>query len=119
MPVVTPREIVSSNKIQEELPAKENVQEVVINQAIDRPRSNFSEEALQSAKLVAQEVSEKTRQQEVQAAVNVPMTVSNERKRPFRGLVRKLSRTILGEGESLGDEDIVRVANFKIPVSNQ
>lgn len=119
LPIVTPREIVSSNKIDEVLLAKENVQEVVINQAIDRPRSNFSEEALQSAQLIAKEVTENKQQPEVKATVNVPINVSDEKKRPFRGLVRKLSRTILGEGESLGDEDIVRVANFKIPVSNQ
>lgn len=118
--VVNSGEIVSSNKVEEELLSKKNVQdEVVITQAIDRPRSNFSEEALQSAQLIAQEVAEKKKQQEVKATVNVPMTVSDDRKRPFRGLVRKLSRTILGEGEPLGDEDIVRVANFKIPVSNQ
>lgn len=120
LPIVPSEEIVSSNKVEEVLLSKKNVQEeIVITQAIDRPRSNFSEEALQSAQLIAKEVTEKKKQQEVQAAVDVPMTVSDERKRPFRGLVRKLSRTILGEGESLGDEDIVRVANFKIPVSNQ
>lgn len=119
LPVVTPREIVSSNKGQEELLAKENAQDEVISQAIDRPRSNFSEEALQSAQLIAKEATEHKQQQEVKATVNVPISVSDEKKRPFRGLVRKLSRTILGEGESLGDEDIVRVANFKIPVSNQ
>lgn len=118
--VVTPREIISSNKVQEELLAKENVQEEVITQPIDRPRSNFSQEALQSAQLIAKEVTENKQVQEVkETIVNVPMKVSDEKKRPFRGLVRKLSRTILGEGESLGDEDIVRVANFKIPVSNQ
>lgn len=119
LPVVTPREIVSSNKVQEKLLAKENVQEEVISQAIDRPKSNFSEEALQSAQLVSQEVSVKAKPEQEQSAVYVPMPLKDERKRPLRGLVRKLSRTILGEGESLGDEDIVRVANFKIPVSNQ
>ncbi|MFN5422727.1 MAG: hypothetical protein ACK5AO_05630 [bacterium] len=116
--VVSIAEVVSENKAQTDFSSKEIVQEEVVSQVVERPRSNFSEEALQSVQLVAQEVSVKVKPQEEKAEVYIPMTAESERKKPFRGLARKLSRTILGEGESLGDEGIIRVANFKIPVSN-
>ena len=116
--VVSIPEVVSDNTIQKEVISTASIQEEVVSQVVERPRSNFSEEALQSAQLMAQQSSAKATPQEQKAEVFVPMKMQQERKKPFRGLVRKLSRTILGEGESYGEEEgIIRVANLKIPVS--
>lgn len=94
-------------------------QEAIVAVAVVQSRSNFTEEALQaSAQLAANDISVKGQSQQEKVEVYIPMNVEREKKKPFRGLVRKLSRTIFGEGESLGDEHIIRVANFKIPVAD-
>ena len=67
---------------------------------------------------VVKDVAVKPRSLEEKSENYIPLANERGRKKPFRGLIRALSRTILGEGESLGDENIIRVANFKIPVSN-
>lgn len=107
------------NNDQEITSHSEVVQQEIVNVQVEQPKSNFSADALQAAaQLTGKDVSVVVVPSKEKAEVYIPMTVESERKRPFRGIVRKLSRTILGEGESLGEEDVIRVANFKIPVSN-
>ncbi len=112
-------EIVSESSDQKEMLLRDDVKEEIVAAAPEQPKSNFSEDALQAVALsAAKEVSVNVKANEEKAEIYVPVTVASEKKRPFRGLARKLSRTILGEGESLGEDHIIRVANFKIPVSN-
>ena len=100
-------------------PYQEVVQQEIVSIKVEQPKSNFSEEALQAAAQdILKETAAKAESNSPKAEVYNPLLVERERKKPFRGLARKLSRTILGEGESLGDQNIIRVANFKIAVSN-
>jgi hypothetical protein len=100
-------------------PYQEVVQQEIAAIKVEQPKSNFSEEALQAAAQdILKETAAKAESNHLKTEIYSLLLVERERKKPFRGLARKLSRTILGEGESLGDEHIIRVANFKIPVSN-
>ena len=117
-PVVVDPERLANNSKEEIAPHQEVQQEIVVIK-LEQPKSNFSEEALQSiAQNVVKEAPVEAEPKNQKAEIYIPHLVESERKKPFRGLIRKLSRTILGEGEPLGDENIIRVANFKIPVSN-
>jgi hypothetical protein len=117
--VVANPESLASNNTQEIPPYQEVVQQEIVGIQAEQPKSNFSEEALQAAaEAVVKDVAVKPRSLEEKSENYIPLANERGRKKPFRGLIRALSRTILGEGESLGDENIIRVANFKIPVSN-
>jgi len=81
------------------------------------PSSNFSEEAVKAA-------SARTSEETVAIALNTEQPVlqsfeepAKGKKSPLRGLLRKITRTVLNENEGNDGRNYVHVASFSIPVS--
>lgn len=75
-------------------------------------RSNFTEEALASAR-------EKAAAGALNPEVFIQAALKEERNTPFRGLIRKLSRHVLNDRDEEEDQRLIRVAVFTIPVQKK
>lgn len=90
-----------------------SIQEIVAT----KPASNFTEEAVKAA-------SERISTETPALAMNAEQTTAQlyeeparSKKSPLRGLLRKITRTVLNENEENDGRNYVHVASFTIPVS--
>jgi len=108
-------------------PIEEEVKEFVVREQIaspintDQSRSNFSQDVIQAAQLRMSEVPSAVVPVNTAPAINTAMLIEaemdTEKQLPVRGLLRKISRTLLGERKEEGDgQKYIQLAVFSIPV---
>jgi hypothetical protein len=108
-------------------PIEEEVKEFVVREQIASPinteqsRSNFSQDVIQAAQLRMSEVPSAVVPVNTAPAINTAMLIEaemdTEKQLPVRGLLRKISRTLLGERKEEGDgQKYIQLAVFSIPV---
>jgi hypothetical protein len=106
---------------------KEESRELVAREQIvspvytDKPSSNFSQEAIQAAQSRLNEIPSTVSQIKTALPINTALLIEaemdTEKQVPVRGLLRKISRTLLGERKEAGDgQKYVQLAVFSIPV---
>jgi hypothetical protein len=88
---------------------------------VDRPRSNFTQEAMSAAEARLTDETSLSIAVNPMPAINTSMIIdaemSTEKQVPGRGLLRKISRTLLGEENEESDgKKYVQFAVFQIPV---
>jgi len=108
-------------------PIEEEVKEFVVREQIASPIntgqsiSNFSQDVIQAAQLRMSEVPSAVVPVNTAPAINTAMLIEaemdTEKQLPVRGLLRKISRTLLGERKEEGDgQKYIQLAVFSIPV---
>jgi hypothetical protein len=121
--------VVENNEQQNtvQAPIEEEVKEFVVREQIASPinteqsRSNFSQDVIQAAQLRMSEVPSAVVPVNTAPAINTAMLIEaemdTEKQLPVRGLLRKISRTLLGERKEEGDgQKYIQLAVFSIPV---
>ncbi len=93
---------------------KEAVAQEIIS---TKPVSNFTEEAVKSAAARISEESVSTAMITEQPIFQTYEEPEKSKKTPLRGLLRKITRTVLNENEENNGRNYVHVASFSIPVS--
>ncbi|MFN5375233.1 MAG: hypothetical protein ACK492_02630 [Chitinophagaceae bacterium] len=108
-------------QFENDLQAVEASPQILAPAYVDRPRSNFTQEAMSAAE--ARMISEPSLSIAAKAtpAINTSMIIdaemNSEKQVPARGLLRKISRTLLGEeNEEVDGKKYVQFAVFQIPV---
>ena len=128
--VVDRKPIVVENNAQQntvQTPIEEDIKEMVAREQIaaliniDQSRSNFSEDALQAAQARMNEAPSIAATVYTPPAINTAMLIEaemdTEKQVPGRGLLRKISRTLLGERKEEDDnQKYIQFAVFSIPV---
>jgi hypothetical protein len=115
---VVEAQVVGTEELTEEVQSVVSIEAVPLPELIDKPRSNFSQEVLITAE---------TREFPTAAVVPVAPAINtsiiidaemnSEKQVPGRGLLRKISRTLLGEENDESDgKKYVQFAVFQIPV---
>jgi type IV secretory pathway ATPase VirB11/archaellum biosynthesis ATPase len=110
-----------------EPPVEEDDKEFVVREQvaapinIDQSRSNFSLDALQAAQARMNEISSTATPVYTSSPINTALLIEaamdSEKQVPSRGLLRKISRTLLGEENEESDgKKYVQFAVFQIPV---
>jgi hypothetical protein len=110
-----------------QIPIEEGLQELVVREKIaspintDQSRSNFSQDVIQAAQVRMSEVPSVVVPVNTASAINTAMLIEaemdTEKQLPVRGLLRKISRTLLGERKEEGDgQKYIQLAVFSIPV---
>ena len=110
-----------------EPPVEEGVKEFVAREQIaapvytEQPRSNFSQEAIQAAQARINETPSTAvpvyPAHPINTALLIEAEMDSEKQVRSRGLIRKISRTLLGERKEEGDnQKYIQLAVFSIPV---
>lgn len=108
-------------------PIEEEVKDFVVREQVaspintDQSRSNFSQEVIQAAQARINETPSTASTQYTPPAINTTMLIEaemdTEKQVPGRGLLRKISRTLLGERKEEDDnQKYIQLAVFSIPV---
>lgn len=111
--------VISDPETNVSIPLNKIVEEQAVAQEIiiTKPVSNFTEEAVKAAAVrtsVQSEASVTIAEPSLLQAYEEP---SKSKKSPLRGLLRKITRTVLNENEENDGRNYVHVASFSIPVS--
>ena len=115
---VVEAQVVDTEEFTEEVQSVVSIEAVPAPTVIDKPRSNFSQEVLVAAETRGLPMAAVVA---VGPAINTSMIIdaemNNEKQVPGRGLLRKISRTLLGEENEESDgKKYVQFAVFQIPV---
>jgi hypothetical protein len=115
---VVEAQVVGTEELTEEVQSVVSIEAVSVPELIDRPRSNFSQEVLVAAETRGMPTAAVVA---VGPAINTSMIIdaemNSEKQVPGRGLLRKISRTLLGEENDESDgKKYVQFAVFQIPV---
>jgi hypothetical protein len=115
---VVESQVVGTEELTEEVQSVVSIEAVPVPELIDRPRSNFSQEVLVAAETRGMPTAAVV---PVGPAINTSMIIdaemNSEKQVPGRGLLRKISRTLLGEENEESDgKKYVQFAVFQIPV---
>lgn len=113
-------------------PIEEDQQELVAREKIesptytDKPSSNFSQETIQAAQVrmnavISNVLVSNEAPANIAPAINTVMLIEaemdTEKQVPVRGLLRKISRTLLGERKDENDnQKYIQLAGFSIPI---
>ena len=128
--VVDRKPIVVENNAQQntvQTPIEEDIKEMVAREqiaapiSIDQSRSNFSEDALQAAQARINETSSTATPVYTSSPINTALLIEaemdSEKQVRGRGILRKISRTLLGERKEEDDnQKYIQLAVFSIPV---
>jgi hypothetical protein len=115
---VVEAQVVGTEELTEEVQSVVSIEAVSVPELIDRPRSNFSQEALVAAETRGLPTAAVVA---VGPAINTSMIIdaemNSEKQVAGRGLLRKISRTLLGEeNEDSDGKKYVQFSVFQIPV---
>jgi hypothetical protein len=115
---VVEAQVVGTEELTEEVQSVVSIEAVSVPELIDRPRSNFSQEALIAAETRGLPTATVVA---VGPAINTSMIIdaemNSEKQVAGRGLLRKISRTLLGEeNEDSDGKKYVQFSVFQIPV---
>jgi hypothetical protein len=115
---VVEAQVVGTEELTEEVQSVVSIEAVSVPELIDRPRSNFSQEVLVAAETRGLPTAAVVA---VGPAINTSMIIdaemNSEKQVAGRGLLRKISRTLLGEENEESDgKKYVQFAVFQIPV---
>jgi hypothetical protein len=115
---VVEAQVVGTEELTEEVQSVVSIEAVSVPELIEKPRSNFSQEALIAAETRGLPTAAVVA---VGPAINTSMIIdaemNSEKQVAGRGLLRKISRTLLGEeNEDSDGKKYVQFSVFQIPV---